>query len=85
MDFLNIVANVINPQCILLIVVGVVIGNVFGCIPGLNGPIAVALVLPITFTLDVIPSMALIMGIYMGSISGEIGRASCRERVLRDV
>lgn len=70
MDFLNIVANVINPQCILLIVVGVVIGNVFGCIPGLNGPIAVALVLPITFTLDVVPSMALIMGIYMGSISG---------------
>lgn len=70
MDLLTIMTNVINPQCILLIIAGVVIGNVFGCIPGLNGPIAVALVLPITFRLDIIPSMALIMGIYMGSVSG---------------
>lgn len=70
MEFLEILSNVLNPQCILLIIAGVIIGNVFGCIPGLNGPIAVALILPITFTLEVIPSMALIMGIYMGSISG---------------
>lgn len=70
MEFLDIINNVVNPQCILLIVVGVIIGNVFGCIPGLNGPIAVALVLPFTMTIDIVQSMALIMGIYMGSVSG---------------
>lgn len=70
MDFMAILQSVMNPMCLLLILAGVFIGSVFGCIPGLNGPIAVALILPITFTLDIIPSMCLIMGIYMGSVSG---------------
>ncbi len=69
-EFVEIIISVITPVNLLLILLGVIAGNVFGCIPGLNGPIAVALVLPITFTLDVIPSMCLIMGIYMGSVSG---------------
>lgn len=70
MEFMTILQNVLNLQVLFLILMGVVIGNVFGCIPGLNGPIAVALILPITFSLDVVSSMALIMGIYMGSVSG---------------
>lgn len=70
MDFMEMLAAVFNPQCLLLCLLGVIVGNVFGCIPGLNGPIAVALVLPITFALDIIPSMSLLLGIYMGSVSG---------------
>ena len=67
---MTILGNVINVECLSLILIGVVVGSIFGCIPGLNSPIAVALVLPITFILEVIPSLALIMGIYMGSVSG---------------
>ncbi|WP_409967994.1 tripartite tricarboxylate transporter permease [Bengtsoniella intestinalis] len=70
MELAEILQSVLVPSCLLLILIGVVIGNVFGCIPGLNGPIAVALILPVTFSLDIIPSMCLIMGIYMGSVTG---------------
>ncbi|ONI38347.1 hypothetical protein AN639_01875 [Candidatus Epulonipiscium fishelsonii] len=67
---IEIIQSVMNIECLSLILIGVIVGNIFGCIPGLNGPIAVALVLPITFALEVIPSMCLIMGIYMGSVTG---------------
>ncbi|WP_305768322.1 tripartite tricarboxylate transporter permease [Candidatus Epulonipiscium viviparus] len=70
MEFLELLQNIMNFECLSLILIGVIIGNVFGCIPGLNGPIAVALILPVTFSLEVIPSMSLIMGIYMGSVTG---------------
>ena len=70
MDLLSCFANAFSPECLILSLLGVIVGSIFGCIPGLNGPIAVALILPITFTLEIIPSMALIMGVYMGSVSG---------------
>jgi putative tricarboxylic transport membrane protein len=61
---------VFQPEILLLIIAGVIIGNIFGCIPGLNAPIAIALALPITFVLDSFQSMALIMGLYMGCVAG---------------
>ena len=70
MEFIEVIQNVLHPQYILLILVGVAVGNVFGCIPGLNAPIAVALVLPITFAMDTIPAICIIMGLYMGCVSG---------------
>lgn len=70
MNIAEILASVLNPQCLLLCLAGAVVGNIFGCIPGLNGPIAMALMLPITFSLDFIPSMSLLLGLYMGSVSG---------------
>ncbi len=57
-------------QNILLIIMGVAIGIVFGSIPGLSATMAVALCLPITFALPVIPSMSLLIGLYLGGISG---------------
>lgn len=62
--------SVLKPDILLLILAGVAVGNIFGCIPGLNAPIAVALALPITFLLDTIPAMGLILGLYFGATSG---------------
>jgi putative tricarboxylic transport membrane protein len=70
MDMMAVFTNVLNPESLLLISVGVAIGTLFGAIPGLNTPIALALILPITFTMDVIPTICIIMGIYMGGVSG---------------
>lgn len=70
MNYLQITLSLFSPQILLLIFIGVVMGIVFGAIPGLNTPIAIALVLPFTYSMDVLPSMALILGIYMGGISG---------------
>ncbi len=60
----------LNPQLILLIMIGVIVGLVFGALPGLSTTMAVALFLPVTFAMDMIPSFALLMGLYIGGISG---------------
>lgn len=66
----SVMVSVLTPEILGLIFLGVVMGIVFGAIPGLNTPIAIALVLPFTYSMGVIPSIALILGIYMGGISG---------------
>lgn len=70
MEILEVFKNVLNPESMFLTLVGVAMGNIFGCIPGLNTPIAVALILPFTLVMDPVPSICLIMGIYMGGVSG---------------
>lgn len=67
---IQVVQNVFNPQSLALILLGVVVGNTFGCIPGLNTPIAIALCLPFTMVMEAVPSVCLLMGIYMGGVSG---------------
>lgn len=67
---LQTILSVLKPDVLLLVLAGIAIGNIFGCVPGLNAPIAVALALPITFLLDTIPAMALILGLYFGATSG---------------
>ena len=62
--------NVFRPDSLLLCLVGVIMGNIFGCIPGLNTPIAIALCLPFTMALDQVQTVAILMGIYMGGVSG---------------
>lgn len=61
---------ILNPFCLFIILVGVVLGIIFGAIPGLTGSMAVALCLPLTYKLDAITAMGLIMGIYIGGCSG---------------
>lgn len=70
MSYVQAAATIFTPEILGLILLGTVMGIVFGAIPGLNTPIAIALVLPFTYSMSVIPSMALILGIYMGGISG---------------
>ncbi len=74
--FAEVVQNVLTLQNILLVLAGVAAGNVFGVIPGLNAPIAVALALPITFTLDTMPAVSLLMGLYMGCVTGGLVSAT---------
>jgi putative tricarboxylic transport membrane protein len=57
-------------QNIMLILLGVPMGIIIGAIPGLTPSMAIALLLPITFTLPVVPSIALLMGIYKGGVYG---------------
>ena len=60
----------LTPQCIGLLLLGVFIGIVFGSIPGLTAAMAVALFLPITFQLEPIQGIVLLIGLYVGGISG---------------
>ncbi|WP_340084306.1 tripartite tricarboxylate transporter permease [Siminovitchia sp. FSL H7-0308] len=45
-------------------------GLIFGSIPGLTATMAIAICLPITFGMDPGAGMALLMGLYMGGVSG---------------
>lgn len=65
-----ILATLTDPYFILLCALGAFVGICFGAIPGLNTPVAIALVIPITYSLNLNHTLALIMGIFMGGISG---------------
>lgn len=62
--------SVLDPVCLLVIVVGVAVGIVFGCIPGLTSNMAVALGLPLTFTLTPVQGISMLIALYVGGISG---------------
>lgn len=62
--------SVMTFQIILLVAAGVALGLVFGSIPGLTATMAVAICLPITYGMDSIAGMSLLMGLYIGGVSG---------------
>jgi putative tricarboxylic transport membrane protein len=55
---------------VLAIVVGSLLGLVVGSIPGLTATMAVALILPLTFDMDFVTSIMLLVGAYKGGIFG---------------
>ena len=62
--------SVCQPTSLLLMIAGVAIGIVFGSIPGLSASMAVALMLPITFTMEASLGMNTLVAVYIGGISG---------------
>ncbi|MGE4283157.1 MAG: tripartite tricarboxylate transporter permease [Clostridia bacterium] len=57
-------------KVMILIILGVAVGIIFGAIPGLTATMAVALCLPITFGMSPVEGMSLLIGLYIGGISG---------------
>jgi putative tricarboxylic transport membrane protein len=50
---------ILQPYNVMLIFIGVLIGVVVGALPGLSSPMAVALLLPFTITLDPVPAIGM--------------------------
>jgi len=71
---MSLIANgiplIANPFCLVLIVIGVFVGIVFGAIPGLTSAMAVTLFLPVTYSLAAENGIALLIALYVGGISG---------------
>ena len=64
---------VLDPYNIALIFGGVVIGVIVGALPGLSSPMAVALLLPFTITLDPVPAICMMAALYCaGTFGGSI-------------
>lgn len=55
---------------ILVSLLGVVAGIVFGAIPGMTATMAVAVFLPMTYAYDLQTALYLLLGLYVGGISG---------------
>jgi putative tricarboxylic transport membrane protein len=49
---------------------GVVIGIIFGALPGMTATMAIAIFLPLTYAYDLTTSLFLLLGLYVGGISG---------------
>lgn len=70
MGLINGFISIMDPFTLFLIVIGVLMGIVFGAIPGLSAFTALALFLPITFTMEPINGISFLMAIYVGGLSG---------------
>ena len=75
-ELLGSFGDILAPASALLICLGVVLGVVVGAIPGLNGGMLVALSLPITFGWQPLNAICLLVGQYVGSISGGLVSAT---------
>lgn len=61
---------VLNIETILLMLAGTIIGIIFGFMPGLSATMAVTLFLPISFGMKPINAISLLLGLFIGGISG---------------
>lgn len=62
--------NIIQPASLGLMFLGVGVGIIFGSIPGLSAAMAIALFLPMTFSMGPEAGMTLLVSLYIGAISG---------------
>lgn len=63
-------STVLEPSALLLMIVGVFVGIVVGMIPGLSATMAVALLIPFTFSLEPTIAMSFLVAIFVGGMSG---------------
>ncbi|WP_370332895.1 tripartite tricarboxylate transporter permease [Mycolicibacterium hippocampi] len=63
--------DVLTPTNLLYVLIGALIGTAVGVLPGLGSAMAVALLLPVTFTLDPLAALVMFAGIYFGGLFGD--------------
>ena len=60
--FMNMIQALINPQLVLYLAAGVFLGIYIGAVPGLSVTMAASLLISFTYSWDVLPAMAAILG-----------------------
>src|SRR3989304_1898916 len=60
----------LSPPNLLFAVIGVVLGTIVGVLPGIGPPTTVALLLPLTYGLDVTAAVIMLAGIFYGAMYG---------------
>ena len=59
-----------NPEMVALVGVGVFVGVYMAAIPGMSVTMAVSILISFTFSWDIYPALAIMMGIYVGGVYG---------------
>ncbi|HDR29907.1 MAG TPA: hypothetical protein ENN83_15355, partial [Rhodovulum sp.] len=71
MDLLLAAAQVaLAPAALVAVMTGCLLGVVFGAIPGLTFSVAMALVVPMSFSMETAPAIGLLLGTYIGGMTG---------------
>ncbi len=65
-----ILQQVADPMNLVLLLVGNVIGMIFGAIPGLSGTLAVMLFMPLTYSMDAGGAIIFLLSLWVGGCSG---------------
>lgn len=60
----------LSPFVLLVNFAGVLIGMIIGALPGLGSVVAITICLPFSFGMESIPAVAMLLGVYCGSICG---------------
>ena len=63
-------ANALSPVNLFAMAAGTAIGIVIGCLPGLSAAMGVALLLPMTFSMEASTGLIVLGAIYCGAIFG---------------
>ncbi len=69
-SFLNALSLALTPMSVAAVGFGTLLGLVFGAIPGLTFTVALALALPVSFSLETVPAIGLLLGTYIGGMTG---------------
>lgn len=69
-DLMSGFVTTVDPVTLLWVFVGVFIGTFIGALPGLGPTATIALLLPLTYTMDPVQAVVMLAGIYYGSMYG---------------
>ncbi|MEW4327789.1 tripartite tricarboxylate transporter permease [Rossellomorea marisflavi] len=72
MEFSNILQEIFFSPTLVYIIIGTVLGVIFGAIPGLTATLAVVILLPLTYGMDPLAGIATLLAAYIGGISGGV-------------
>lgn len=67
---LEVLQSAFHPLVLLYMVAGTMAGICIGALPGLTATMGVALLLPLTFGMDAVSGILMLLGIYVGAIYG---------------
>ncbi|WP_265516736.1 tripartite tricarboxylate transporter permease [Nitratireductor luteus] len=68
--------HLFEPHILVLMVLGVTVGLIFGALPGLSATMALALLLPVTFAMEPDAGIAMLVATYIGGVSGGLVAAT---------
>jgi putative tricarboxylic transport membrane protein len=68
--FIEALSSLFTVECMGLMIVGTAVGILFGAMPGMSATLAVAVFIPLTYSMDVITAVSMLMALYIGGISG---------------
>lgn len=69
-NILSALASNLTFETVLFCIIGVLLGIIVGAIPGLTATMAIAILIPFTYSMDMIPSLAMLLGVYNGGVYG---------------
>ena len=68
--FTNGFGVLMDPYTLMMVVFAIVVGTIFGALPGVSATMAVALGLPFTYSMQPVPAIVFLVAVYCSSITG---------------